>query len=201
MIVKIFTGPLNYDVSKLYSKDESEYVIVVDQACDLFEKSSVFLDLAIGDFDSTTIDINKKIMDCAHKVIVYPKHKDYTDTYLAVEEALKLNPDEIVIYGGIGGRTDHTLANIQLLQKGPIKMVNEETTMYVLEPGIHVIENKRKYISFFAVENVNQLTLDSFAYQMKDYNLKTEDPLCISNEGSGTVSFKSGKLLVIEQDE
>ena len=41
--------------------------------------------------------------------------KDETDTELAILAALRLGADGIVVLGALGGRIDHTLANIGLL--------------------------------------------------------------------------------------
>jgi thiamine pyrophosphokinase len=108
---------------------------------------------------------------------------------------------DITIYGGLGNRIDHSIANIMLLKLGDIKIVTENEIMYVLDPGTYVINNKYDYISFFAVEDIVGLNLKDFEYELNDYDLSTEDPLCISNKGKGTVSFEEGLLLVIHQKE
>ena len=53
MIIKIFTGPLNYDISQLYSKDVDEYIIGVDQGCSQLLEQSINIDMAIGDKPQT----------------------------------------------------------------------------------------------------------------------------------------------------
>ena len=78
---------------------------------------------------------------------------------------------------------------------------NDHVSMFVLRPGSYEIEPKRKYISFFALEDVKQLDLIGFKFQQRKYDLDRDDPLCVSNEGSGIVSFTKGLLLVVEQDE
>jgi thiamine pyrophosphokinase len=71
----------------------------------------------------------------------------------------------------------------------------------MLDPGEYEIENKFKYISFFAIEDVKDLTIKGFLYELNNIDLSTEDPLCISNELEGSISFKEGLLLVIHQNE
>ena len=65
-------------------------------------------DVVIGDFDSFTGVIDPDI-----KVLRYPIEKDDTDTMLAVKYALNEGCDRIVICSALGGRMDHTIANIQ----------------------------------------------------------------------------------------
>ncbi len=127
--------------------------------------------------------------------------KDYTDTYLAVEEAIDSGYDEIIIYGGIGGRLDHTFANINLLKLGNITIKTENEIVYILKPGKYNITNDMLYISFFALEDVVDLSLRQFEYQVDKLYLDTSNPLCISNRNEGEVEFKEGLLLVIHQNE
>ena len=56
--------------------------------------------------------------------------------------------------------------------------------------------NRHKWI-----EDVKQLTLQDFEYELSNYDLNIEDPLCVSNKGKGIISFTEGSLLVIHQKE
>ena len=201
MIIKIFTGPLNYDIKNIYNKDENEYIIGVDQGCKLLIDNNMKIDLALGDFDSIEKNSFDSIKEYAKKTVIFNKNKNYTDTFLAVSKALTLEHTEIIIYGGLGKRTDHTLANINLLKLGNINIVNNETIMYMLNPGVYEVSPSFKYISFFAIEDISKLNLVGFKFDVEDYDLIVDDPLCISNEGKGKVSFEEGLLLVIEQNE
>jgi thiamine pyrophosphokinase len=49
-----------------------------------------------------------------------PAAKDQTDTELALLAALEHGADEIVIAAGLGGRTDHLLANVSLLARAAL---------------------------------------------------------------------------------
>lgn len=201
MIVKIFTGPLNYDIKTLYNKDEYEYIIGVDQGCKQLLDANIKIDLALGDFDSSAKQDIQKIVDKSKKTIVHNKIKDYTDTFNAVKEALLLDHDEVIIYGGIGNRFDHTFANVNLLKLGNIKIVNDESMLYMLDPGEYKIDNTYNYISFFAIEDVSGLSLSGFKYPLDDILLNVDNPLCISNEGSGVVRFNTGLLLVVQTND
>ena len=201
MIIKIFTGPNNYDLSSLYNKEDNEFIIGVDIGAYLLASKDIRIDLSIGDFDSVNELQYQLIQKHSKDIKKYDEKKDYTDTYLAVQTALSMEYDEIVIYGGTGGRFDHEFANMNLLKLGKISIVSNDILMYMLDPGIYEIENKFKYISFFAIEDVKELTLKGFKYELSNIDLNTEDPLCISNELEGTVSFNEGLLLVVHQSE
>ncbi|MCD6482195.1 MAG: thiamine diphosphokinase [Candidatus Izimaplasma sp.] len=201
MIVKIFAGPLNYDFKKVYTKDEEEYIVGVDQGGLILLKNNIRIDLAIGDFDSVTKDEFKKIEAAAVEIKKYRTRKDYTDLYLAIEEILEFDYKKIIVYGAMGGRFDHSYANLSLLRLGSISIITENNIMYALTPGTHQIKNNHKYISFFAFEDIPDLTLKGFTYEKRNFELFVDDPLCISNEGEGIVSFSEGLLLVIHQNE
>ncbi len=201
MIIKIFTGPLNYDILSLYEIEDQEFIIGVDQGAYFLAENKISFDLAIGDFDSVNKEEFELIKSFTKDIMKFDKVKDYTDTFLAVKEALKKDYSEIMIYGGIGHRFDHSYANLNLLKLGNISIVTDELAMYMLDPGDYNIKNTHSYISFFAIEDVIDLHLKGFLYETDIDYLDTENPLCISNEKEGSVSFKEGLLLVIHQNE
>ncbi len=67
----------------------------------------------VGDLDS--LPANFEISKFDDDVILYPKDKNETDLELAIQHALTLNPEQIIILAALGGRLDQTLANIALI--------------------------------------------------------------------------------------
>ncbi len=201
MKCKIVTGPNNYELKKIFTIESEDFVIGADIGAAILAKNEIKFDIALGDFDSTSPRELELIKRYAKDILEYPVKKNYTDTYLAVEEALKRGYNDITIYGGLGSRLDHTYANIQLLKLGDITIVSEKEIVYLLDPGTYNIENEYKYISFFALEDVKELTLKGFEYELDKYDLSIDDSVCVSNQGKGELSFSEGLLLVIHQAE
>lgn len=201
MKCKIIVGPRNYDLKDILIIEDDDFIIGADQGAFILASNGYKFDLALGDYDSVNDDEMLLIKKYAAEVKTYPSRKDDTDSYLAVKEALYRGYQEIEIIGGIGGRLDHTLANINLLKLGNITMSTNNEVVYLLDPGKYDVENNFKYISFFALEDVSNLTLVGFKYELEDIQLDTNDPLCISNEGQGSISFSEGLILVIHQNE
>ena len=78
MIIKIFTGPNNYDISSLYNKDEEEYIIGVDIGAYLLAKNNMRIDLSIGDFDSVSTTELSLIEKFSNEVQKFDEKKEYT---------------------------------------------------------------------------------------------------------------------------
>ncbi len=71
--------------------------------------------LVIGDMDSL-LDEDQAVLE-AHgcRFVEHPRAKDETDLELALRHAAREGAQEIVVLGALGGRLDHTLANVLLL--------------------------------------------------------------------------------------
>lgn len=196
MVINIYLPPTSYEI-----KTKADYHIGVEQGAIYAIEQNISLNRVISDFDSTNETDKNKLLAMNITLDVHPSIKDDTDAMLAVKEALKLNPDRIYLYTGIGTRIDHLYANLMLLEKGPITLLNDTTKAYVLKPGRHLIESSLKYVSFYALKPVKNLTLKGFKYPLSNYMLDLGDSRCISNESSGEVFFETGVLLVIESKD
>ena len=94
----------------LTSKD---LVIAADGGYDYLIRLGLRADVVLGDFDSVT---SPDLWDDAIcEKLTYPPEKDDTDMMLAIKLGLSRGYREFAIYGGLGGRLDHTIANIQSL--------------------------------------------------------------------------------------
>lgn len=71
--------------------------------------------VVIGDMDSLPEQDRAVLEDRGCKFVEHPRAKDETDLELALVYAVKQGAREIVIFGALGGRLDHTLANVLLL--------------------------------------------------------------------------------------
>ena len=87
---------------------EDDYVICADSGFD--RADGIKPDMLLGDFDS--------IAEFPPDVISekFPVRKDFTDSELAVRYALEKGYRELLLFGFTGGRMDHTIANLGLLE-------------------------------------------------------------------------------------
>ena len=197
-------------------KNQETIFIGVDRGALTLIKYKILPNLAIGDFDSVTAEEFQCISKNSLKTMRLHPEKDETDTELAISHALSLSASKIDIYGGLGGRLDHSIANIRLLlrysKKGiSINLINETNHMVILKPGNYTFEAfKHSYLSFFAIEEtVTDLTLSGVKYPLTKYTLTkytlTQDDIrCVSNEvvlENYHVAFSKGYLLMIRSQD
>ncbi len=200
--IKIFTGPNNYDIDQLYFQEADEMLVGVDSGLEYLINHHMSIDLAIGDFDSIDPKYVVQLGLISHKVIKLEPEKNMTDLAFAIDYLYQNYDYEVIeVYGGIGGRIDHLLANINLLKRYDLRFIDNHNRVFTLKKGRYHLDNTHHYISFFAIEDVYDLNIKGFKYELDNYYLNASDSICVSNEGSGDITFTKGKLLVIETDD
>ena len=76
--------------------------------------------VVIGDMDSLPDALRDELEARGSRFIEHPRAKDETDLELALTYAVEQGAKEIVVLGALGGRLDHTLANLLLLALPPL---------------------------------------------------------------------------------
>ncbi len=180
---------------------KNAYIIAADSGYTAIKKLGIKPDLLIGDFDS----LCEKITDEC-QIITAPAEKDDTDTMLAVKTALNMGFDDITLALSIGGRLDHTYANIQTLayivdNNANGCMIGENDIVYLLNKGKYVFDNKKNmYFSIFSFSNNAIISITGTKYILSEYTLTNKFPLGVSNEiinENCILSVNSGQILVI----
>lgn len=198
----IIVGAGNFNEKEIL-KEENDLIIAVDGGFNYCSLLNLEVDILIGDMDSL-----ESIPENINKYI-YNKEKDETDTYLAVQYGIKQGFEEFVLYGCLGGRLEHTIANIQIIadlcKKGiKIKIVDENTKIYMLNKNeAKEIEGlKNKYISIFSYSEKSTISLKGLKYNVLCKDITNDYPLGIDNEtigGNGNIYVHDGLVLVIER--
>ncbi|MGE0003435.1 MAG: thiamine diphosphokinase [Candidatus Izemoplasmatales bacterium] len=200
--IKIFAGPNTYRFQDVYFEEADEFLVGVDSGCQYLIDANIRMQLAVGDFDSLNPKYRQRVDEMADQVLNLPFRKDMTDLAYALDWIYNnMTYDQIEVYGGLGGRIDHLLANLNLLKRYEVTFRDSTHKVFLLRKGKHRIENLHRYISFFATEDVYDLQLHGFSYELDDYFLSTTDSVCVSNQGSGVVEFSKGKLMVVCSNE
>ena len=181
---------------------EDDYIVCADRGYAYCAAMGRKPDLILGDFDSYS---GKLPPGC--EVLRYPIEKDDTDTMLAVKEAIRREFADILMLGMLGGRLDHTLANIQLL----CHMADAGEQGYLVDGQVAVTAvakarcclppTLRGRVSIFAQGGeATGVTLSGFHYPLSEACLSSLMPLGVSNEAVGPapwVQVRAGRLVIL----
>jgi len=177
-----------------------DMIIAADGGLNAAKECGLSPDYVIGDFDSLgKIPKNENIT-------VLPAVKDTTDMFEAIALGVKNGCNKIHVYGGTGGRLDHTIANIQLLkyfaERGVTLFIHgKDFTITSVSNGVMYAEGEKGgYISVFSLSDVSEgVTLKNLKYELSGYDLTSAFPLGVSNEFTGNtaeISVRNGTLAV-----
>ena len=178
-----------------------DLVIAADGGYDHLMRLGIKPDLVIGDMDSL------KAERVEGETVLYPKKKDETDMYLAYVIGKKKGYSDFLIYGGTGGRPDHTFANYTLLFNA--KNNGDRMTVVDEKYDIFAIENERAVISERVGAELSVFAFSSDAqgvdiwgteYTAEDITLRYDFALGVSNkitDNNASISVRRGKLLVM----
>ncbi len=196
-----------------YSENlDFEWVIGVDGGLSILRALNIVPSQLVGDFDSVNgLDDYLELWPDA-VCDRFPSEKDETDAELAIDQMLKKNVDEVVIIGGFGGRLDHLMGNIFLLDR--IKhtkayMIDDLNCLEMIEgPHERTVERDSffgRYISLVPLDaHIEGVCLKGFKYPLDDAKIAFSETIGISNELSeekGYISIRSGKALLIQSKD
>lgn len=155
--------------------------------------------VAIGDFDSISHDELAQL-EAYTKLIKLSTHKNETDSEAAINYAQMLGYDEIILYGGLGGRIDHELINLSLLvHKKGITLMNERNRIRLIEKGCTKQKKEYRYLSFIPLDEC-VLSLKNVAYPLDHCTVHLWDTFTTSNEilDEAEIIVHEGRMLMIE---
>ncbi len=180
---------------------QEDYLIAVDGGFRYLQEKNMNPDMVIGDFDSLPEPPSHP------NVIVLDKEKDDTDMAVALAEGIQKGYQVFKIYGGTGGRFEHTLGNMQLLAALSQKrmkgfLIGRDWVMTAITDGsIEFDSSYQGYISVFSHSNESRGVYEkNLRYELQDAVLTNTFPLGVSNEFIGKksrVSVEKGTLILV----
>ncbi|MFL5735337.1 MAG: thiamine diphosphokinase, partial [Chloroflexia bacterium] len=194
------------DVSRLPRPDR---VVAADGGQGLAELLGLDPDLVVGDLDS--IDpASLARLETEHVAIERYEHhlKSETDTELAALAALRWQPERIIILGAVGGRLDHTLANILLLTNPAFRDVHVSIAdgaqeLFLAKPSRWTVVRGEPGDTMSLLplgEPATGITLEGFEYPLSDETLTAGSGRGVSNRlagAEGRIWLGGGQLLVV----
>ena len=199
-------GPIHPDnIPEHPQKDDHTTVIAADSGLNNARTLGISIAAVVGDYDSLG---HAPDVDAGVEVVTVPTEKDVTDTQLAVEYALRRGATEITIVGGLGGRLDHTLSNLAILEDLADKHIR--ATILDGQNRVRLLRNDSTilprsgytYVSLLALDPlVKGVEIEGVKYPLQGVKLTRSFGYAVSNEITGNccfVSVRKGTLLIVE---
>lgn len=198
----ILTAYLPEGVRAVYAPRPGDFLICADGGYRLAAEAGLSPDAFIGDFDS----LPEQEIRCPESIRV-PVEKDDTDTMLCTRYAIEKGFRDILILGGLGGRLDHTIANLQTLSFAQAhgaraRILDSRNEAFLLPPGRHRIPEKpNTKLSLFAWGGEAEgVSLRGTYYPLENGTLTPALPLGVSNAfaaAEAEIGLESGMLLCV----
>jgi thiamine pyrophosphokinase len=181
---------------ELLKLNENDMCIAADGGLDYLLQAGISPQLVIGDMDSLSDSERLKPYDTR----LYPPEKDDTDMLLAIKEGLNRGYKYFEIYGALGGRLDHTFANLQCMEylinngaKG--RLIGDKGCLVVMLKGEDITfkatnHQKGQRISIFSYgREAHGVTIKGLKYTANNITLKSDFPIGVSNEFIGEDAY------------
>jgi len=185
----------------VFRPGEGCLIIAADKGLILAEKSGFCPDMAVGDFDSLGYVPDVK------EIVRHPSVKNDTDVQLAYKEGIRRGYGKFVLFGAIGGRLDHSYANLQLIAglsaDGVLSFICEKDHVVcaLTDGSISFGTGTEGIISVFSHRDISEGVSESgLKYRLCDHPMKNSGTLGVSNEFTGEkseISVKNGTIVVM----
>jgi len=177
-----------------------DYIIAADGGLRHLANMGVNPDLIVGDFDSLGY------VPKTGEIVKLAEEKDDTDTLAAVRIGLKKGFRLFYLHCGLGGRLDHTLANIQTLafiarSGGTGLLFGEAEAVVIVKDEVRFHPGFSGNISVFSYSGkAGGVDIEGLKYGLKNAVLTNAFPIGVSNEFIGIesrISVHNGILLIV----
>ena len=199
----IISGSPDTNVEEIKSVCTSDdFIVCADSGYSFAKKAGLTPNLIIGDFDSLKEELPQNT-----EVVKLNTHKDDTDTEHCVMECIRRGYKDFLLLGSIGGRTDHTFANIATLAflseynyNGIARNNGEE--IRILKEGSYEMNNKKGLIFSvfpYGCESVN-VTYKGAEYMLNNKTLTYNVSRGISNvfvDDEAEITINRGRAILL----
>jgi thiamine pyrophosphokinase len=162
----------------------------------------------IGDMDSLPDRAREALFREGSQFLEHPRAKDETDLELALSFAAEQGAQEIIVFGALGGRLDHTLSNLLLLTLPildgvAVRIVRgcEEALLVRGDEEVTLSGSPGDLVSLLPWGGaVHGITTHGLTWPLKDETLKFGFSRGVSNEMAASeacIAVKDGYLLVV----
>jgi thiamine pyrophosphokinase len=181
-------------------------VVAADRGLDHALALGLDVAVAVGDFDSASAEAVAAAEQAGARIERHPHAKDATDLELALDAALALEPERVLVLAGLGERLDHLLAALLLL--GATRYAGVEIDARIGAAQVHVIRGGRalegapgELVSLLALGGrAEGVRTDGLEYPLTDEALEPGSSRGVSNRFSAStarIDVRRGTLLAV----
>jgi thiamine pyrophosphokinase len=189
---------------------QATMIIGADKGAQYCLEAGVTPHLVVGDLDSAPPDLPGKLADLGVEVKRFSTRKDFTDTHIALDEAISRGAKLIEIVGAFGDRFDHMLANVHLLRRAldvgvRARILSANQQIFLVDSEYTFKDRQGLTVSFLPLtEIVEGITLSGFAYELTGASMEIGNPYGVSNvilKPHAQVMVDKGILVVVLSNE
>ena len=197
----IISGSPDTNVEEIKSLCTSDdFIVCADSGYSFAKKAGLTPNLIIGDFDSLKEELPQNT-----EVVKLNTHKDDTDTEHCVMECIRRGYKDFLLLGSIGGRTDHTFANIATLAflseynyNGIARNNGEE--IRILKEGSYEMNNKKGLIFSVFPYGCESVNVKGAEYMLNNKTLTYNVSRGISNvfvDDEAEITINRGRAILL----
>lgn len=188
----------------------ADMVLCADGGANYAYQMGILPDMLIGDFDSILPEVREFFIGQGVIIKKFPRHKDFTDTQLAMEYARENGAEEIILLGTLGKRLDHTIANLYsgidyVLRNIYVYHYSPDCTIHITKQDTKITGRPGDIVSVLPLGDVaTGVTEIGFEYSLNKAVLESRNPYSVSNvlvREEGLIQLESGILAIFHYHE
>lgn len=183
-------------------------LVAADGGANALQRIGIAPHVVVGDLDSLHATALAWVQLQGGEVLRLPREKDETDLELALLLAVERGASAIDVLGALGGRLDHTLANVAMLGMRElaactVRLRTASEELFVVRAGEQrlIFGTQGDTVSLLPLSGEAQgITIAGFQYPLAAATLRADRARGVSNvllQPPGAVTLTGGLLLVV----
>jgi thiamine pyrophosphokinase len=181
-----------------------DFIIAADGGLRHIMQISLSPHVVVGDLDSAPNELLQLAERRGAEIIRHQARKDKTDLELALDLARDRRIEETIVFGALGGRPDHALANILLLSavgEHSVRMIDAGYEVFVMDDRADIAGDTGDLVTLLALtREATGISTSGLEYPLIDGVLARGSSRGVSNvmiADSASITIGHGELIVV----
>lgn len=208
--VIVANGPMPKPSYPVVRVGDEDLVICVDGGAGNALAMGLPPQVVIGDMDSMETELREHLEREGCRFVEHPARKNETDSELAIRYALAEGATELVLLAALGGRLDHTLANVMLLaipelSRVGARLIDGNQEVLLIRDEITIEGRPGDVVSLLPISaDVEGIHTEGLEYPLRDGTLRLGAARGVSNvllAPRARISVEQGLLLLVHHHQ